>query len=104
MLAWYRELVALRRSCADIGAGDRARTTVRWDQAARWDRATDSSWIVIHRGAARVVVNLAADERRVPLELTGPARVLAAWDPVHIELGDVVVPGRSVAVVGPAKP
>ena len=104
ILAWYRELVALRRSCADIGAGDRARTTVRWDAAARWDRAADASWIVVHRGDARVVVNLAADERRVPLELTGPARVLAAWQPVRIELGDVVVPARSVAVVGPARP
>jgi len=77
---------------------------VRWDTSARWDRAASASWIVVHRGDARVVVNLAAGERRIELELTGPTRVLAAWEPVRIELGDVVVPGCSVAVVGPAGP
>ena len=104
LLTWYRELIALRRSQGDLRAGDRARTTVRWDEEAPWDRAADSSWIVVHRGDTRVVVNLAAGERRVPLEQPRPIRVLAAWEPVRIELGDAIVPGRSVAVVGPAGP
>ena len=98
--SWYREVIALRRRVPDLGAGDRARTAVRWDQDARWDRAGDASWIVVHRGQARVLVNLAASERRVPLELSGPVRVLAAWDPVRLDRGLAVVPGRSVAVVG----
>jgi maltooligosyltrehalose trehalohydrolase len=99
---WYRELIALRRRVPDLGAGDRARTAVRWDPGARWDRAGDASWIVVHRGQARVVVNLGASERRIPLELPGPVRVLAAWEPVRLGPGHVVLPARSVAVVGPA--
>ena len=105
LLAWYRELIALRRSAGDLAAGDRARTVVRWDEAAPWDHASDSSWIVVHRGDLRVVVNLAAHERRVPLELAGAAgeaaRVLAAWAPVRLDAGDAILPARSVAVVGP---
>ncbi|QTE28308.1 malto-oligosyltrehalose trehalohydrolase [Pengzhenrongella sicca] len=102
LLAWYRELIALRRTSADLGSGDRDATTVRWDELGDWDRAQDASWLVVERGATRVVVNLAADERRVPLALTGDAQVLAAWVPVVLDGGDAVLPGRSVAVVGPA--
>lgn len=104
LLAWYRELIVLRRSVGDLGTGDRARTTVRWDEAGRWDQAEDSSWLVVHRGDTRIVVNLAAEERRVPLELTGSGRVLAAWEPVRLDAGEAVLPARSVAVVGPGGP
>ena len=100
LLGWYRELIALRRSVADLAGGDRAATTVRWDERADWTRTTDSSWLVVHRGDARVAINLAATERRVPLNLPAPGRVLAAWDPVTLDAGDVILPGRTVAVVG----
>ena len=99
LLAWYRELIALRRRVPDLASGDRARTSVRWDDDEVWDRAADSSWIVVHRGETRVVVNLAVDERRVPLALARPGRVLAAWEPARLDDGDVILPGRSVAIV-----
>ena len=73
---------------------------MRWDERADWTRTADSSWLVIHRGDTRVAINLAATERRVPLNLPAPGRVLAAWDPVTLDAGDVILPGRTVAVVG----
>ncbi|WP_407343779.1 malto-oligosyltrehalose trehalohydrolase [Pengzhenrongella phosphoraccumulans] len=100
LLGWYRELIALRRSTPDLGGGDRSRTTVRWDDEAGWVGTDDASWIVIRRGDTRVVVNLAATERRIPLELVGDLRTLASWGDVTLTGGDAVLSGRSVAVVG----
>ncbi|MGV8965207.1 MAG: malto-oligosyltrehalose trehalohydrolase [Cellulomonas sp.] len=104
LLDWYRELIALRRTVPDLGSGDRRRTTVRWDEEGAWADPRDASWIVVHRGDARVVVNLAKSERRVPLELADrdALRVLAAWGAVELDGADAVLPGRSVAVVGHA--
>ena len=99
LLRWYRELIALRRTVPDLGSGDRSRTTVRWDDEAGWTGTQDASWIVVHRGDARVLVNLAATERRIPLELSAAVRVLASWGGVGLDAGDAVLPGRSVTVV-----
>ncbi|RYV50416.1 malto-oligosyltrehalose trehalohydrolase [Pengzhenrongella frigida] len=100
LLDWYRELITLRRTVADLGSGDRRRTSVRWDTTAGWATPADASWIVVHRGDVRVVVNLSAEERRVPLELSGTGQVLANWGAAFLANGDAVLPGRSVAVVG----
>ncbi|HEY8720077.1 malto-oligosyltrehalose trehalohydrolase [Pengzhenrongella sp.] len=104
LLAWYRELIALRRSVDDLGAGDRSRTSVRWDESASWDNAADSSWIVVQRGDVRVVANLSAGEERVPLDLPGDLMVLASWAPARLEANSVIVPPRSVVIVAPAAP
>ncbi len=99
LLRWYRELIALRRTVPDLGSGDRSRTTVRWDDEAGWTDAQDASWIVIHRGDVRVVVNLAESERRIPLELSAAGQVLASWGVIELAGGDAVLPGRCVAVI-----
>ena len=72
---------------------------MRWDDEAGWTGTQDASWIVVHRGDARVLVNLAATERRIPLELSAAVRVLASWGGVGLDAGDAVLPGRSVTVV-----
>lgn len=71
----------------------------------------DGPWqgaLVVHRGDARVVVNLARTAAQVPVPVPGPVQVLAAWtggvlrpaspgEPVVVE-----VPGHAVVVLGPA--
>ncbi|NMR19422.1 malto-oligosyltrehalose trehalohydrolase [Cellulomonas fimi] len=101
LLAWYRDLLALRRSTPDLATGDRAATTVRWDELAAWDDPTGASWVVVRRGGVHVAVNLSSVEQRVPVPGAGVAAVLAAWGPVRVEPDVVVVPARGVAVVGP---
>lgn len=105
LLDWYRELVALRRSVPDLASGDLAATDLTWDGP---DTA-DGPWqgvLVLHRGAARVVVNLTDAEARVPLPSGAPLDVAAAWAPCTLEPAagpHVVLPARSVVVLVPAR-
>ncbi|MFI2751956.1 malto-oligosyltrehalose trehalohydrolase [Cellulomonas sp. P22] len=120
LLDWYRDLVALRRAIPDLASGDLGATDVHFepdvdveaggsgpetspgrDGARGW-----RGWLVVERGPARVVVNLADEPRRVPLRAVGPLTVRAAWSDVELEHpGDdegpthAVVPGRSVVVL-----
>ncbi len=119
LLDWYRELVALRRSDPDLASGDLTATSVRFegDDApdAGAEVAHDASdepvgpwegWLVVHRGGARVAVNLAHAERTVPLGAGGPFTVAAAWSPATLLPPDdedpttrLVLPARGVAVL-----
>ena len=96
LLAWYRDLIALRRREPDLASGAR-------DGVVR--HADDGLWLVVHRGAIRVAVNLSAGPAPVPLDLpagpggTGPVEVLLAWDTVTVQGADARLPGRSVAVI-----
>jgi len=91
LLAWYRDLVALRRRVPDLASGDRSATRVEHGDG----------WLLLRRGAVRVVLTVAQDPRQVPVALAEP-EVLAAWEPVTSHGADVEVPGRSVAVLRPA--
>ena len=95
MLAWYRELIALRRDRADLTNSDLAAVRVAYDEGARW--------IAYRRGDLRVAVNLSGEPAAVPVG-RGTYRVLAAWEPVGLpgEDGLLTVPPESCAVlVGP---
>lgn len=96
LLAWYRDLIALRRRVPDLASGDRSAIAV--------DHGPD--WLVVRRGDVRVLANLATDPRRVAAGPFGAARpeVLAAWEPVAVHGDDVELPGRSVAVLRPVPP
>ncbi len=78
MLAWYRQLLALRRDQPDLTDPDLADTKVAYDE--------DRRWLAFRRGDVRVAVNLGAGPADIPLG-SREARVLAAWEPVD-------VPGR----------
>jgi maltooligosyltrehalose trehalohydrolase len=90
MLDWYRSLIALRRARPEL-------TDPRLD---RVDCAHDESagWLVVHRGAVRVAVNVAMEVRGVPLGGT-PRRVLLTSAPVSLGEDGLQVPGRGVAIV-----
>ncbi|WP_030382454.1 MULTISPECIES: malto-oligosyltrehalose trehalohydrolase [unclassified Streptomyces] len=92
VLAWYRELIALRHAQPDLTDPDLSDVKVTFDEAARW--------LAFRRGDVRVAVNLGAEPVRVPLGVRG-ARVLAAWEPVAAPDSDgaVTLPGESAAVL-----
>lgn len=117
LLDWYRRLIALRREVGVLGDGDRSATRLTWDQdvvdpGPSTDHSPEAarsrawgSWLVLHRGDARVVINLADTEQTVPLARTGTPAVLAAWAAGHTRVlpgpdeTRVAVPARTVVVL-----
>ncbi|MFE1854721.1 malto-oligosyltrehalose trehalohydrolase [Streptomyces sp. NPDC059489] len=92
VLAWYRELIALRRDQPDLADPDLEDVKVAHDEDARW--------LAYRRGDVRVAVNFGKEPARVPLGITS-TRVLAAWEPVPPPDGDGVLslPGESCVVL-----
>ncbi|MGW1157907.1 malto-oligosyltrehalose trehalohydrolase [Streptomyces sp. NPDC002513] len=92
VLAWYRELIAVRRDQPDLMDPDLEGVKVAYDEDARW--------FAFHRGDVRVAVNLAEEPAQIPLGLPH-ARVLAAWEPVPPpdEEGVLHLPGESCVVL-----
>jgi len=107
LLEWYRVLVALRRSVPDLASGDRHHTSLDvLDPPSPTDAPGWQGALVLHRGDARVVVNLAHQPVAVPVAASHPLRVVAAWDggAVHAPHAPgeplvVDVPARSVVVL-----
>lgn len=94
VLAWYRELIALRRTRPDLTDPDIAAVKVVHDEEARW--------LTFRRGDLRTVVNLGKEPAVIPLGRNN-CRVLAAWEPVrppHPD-GEFRLPPESCAVLGP---
>ncbi|MFI9154041.1 malto-oligosyltrehalose trehalohydrolase [Streptomyces sp. NPDC053367] len=92
VLAWYRQLLALRRELPDLTDPDLSDTKVAYDEEARW--------LAFRRGDICVAVNLGKES--APLQLgTRPVRVLAAWEPVEApgEDGVLHLPGESCVVL-----
>ncbi|AJE43109.1 malto-oligosyltrehalose trehalohydrolase [Streptomyces nodosus] len=92
VLAWYRELIALRRAHPDLSDPDLEDVKVTYDEHARW--------LAFRRGDVRIAVNLAKEPTRIPLGIDH-ARVLAAWEPVPPPdaSGALTVPGESCVVL-----
>ncbi|MGV8977441.1 MAG: malto-oligosyltrehalose trehalohydrolase [Cellulomonas sp.] len=93
MLAWYRTLIELRRAVPELAAGDLAATAVRFDDD------DEPSWVVVERGAARIVWNLADETQQVPLRTELPLAVVAAWEPTGTAGSTITMPPRGVAVL-----
>ena len=91
LIAWTRDLIALRRSRTELSDGRRDRVQVTHDEDARW--------IVVRRGRIAVACNLSAQRQAVPLPGT-PDRVLLASEPGFAFGGQAVqLDGESVAVL-----
>ncbi|WP_393076928.1 malto-oligosyltrehalose trehalohydrolase [Streptomyces sp. LN704] len=92
VLAWYRDLIALRRRHPDLSDPDLAAVRIAHDEGARW--------LALRRGDVRVAVNLGKEAAEIPLGLSR-ARVLAAWEPVRTPDADglLSVPGESCVVL-----
>ncbi|WP_406253199.1 malto-oligosyltrehalose trehalohydrolase [Streptomyces atratus] len=79
LLAWYRELIALRRALPDLHDPDLASVRTAHDEQARW--------LAYRRGDLRIAVNLGEKPATIPLgggrRRGGGDRVVAAWEPVE---------------------
>ncbi|MEV7844689.1 malto-oligosyltrehalose trehalohydrolase [Streptomyces cyaneofuscatus] len=79
LLAWYRQLIALRRTLPDLHDPDLAAVKTAFDEDARW--------IAYRRGDLRIAVNLADKPAAIPLgsgrHRRVGGRVVAAWEPVE---------------------
>ncbi|MEV7084631.1 malto-oligosyltrehalose trehalohydrolase [Streptomyces sp. NPDC093085] len=95
LLAWHRELIALRHAHPDLTDPDLAAVRVAYDETARW--------LAYRRGDLRVAVNLAATPAHLPLgpHPAAPPRILATWNPVRPPGPDGVLslPPESCAVL-----
>ncbi|MFJ7411219.1 malto-oligosyltrehalose trehalohydrolase [Streptomyces sp. NPDC098077] len=87
LLAWYRELIALRRTLPDLHDPDLASVKTAFDEDARW--------LAYRRGDLRIAVNLADRPAVIPLgsgrHRRVDGRVLAAWEPVEAPGADGVL-------------
>ena len=93
VLEWYRTLIGLRASAPELGTGVVGDVRVGHDRAAQW--------LWLRRGAVLTVVALGEDGARVPLPAgSGPATLLASWDPAaSVDDGVVVLPGAGAVVL-----
>ncbi len=91
VLAWYRDLIALRHRAHDLVDPRLDRVRVEHDALART--------VLVHRGRHLVVVNL--DEAPVELGLAVPATVVLAWDEAGTRVnGDTLwLPAESATVL-----
>jgi maltooligosyltrehalose trehalohydrolase len=95
LLGWYRSLIALRRSRPELTDPRLDRVRTEFDEEARW--------LVVHRGALRIVASLAGVPAAVPL---GPAAgghddILLGSDPgIAVTPGVIAMPPASFAVLG----
>jgi len=86
--AWYRELIALRRSRLDLADGRFDQLEVEFDE--------DQRWLVLRRPATAVAVNLATREQTLNVEATS---VLLASADVELRANSVRLPPESVAIL-----
>ena len=91
VLAWYNQLIALRRARPELTDPRLARVDVTYDEDARW--------LVVRRGGLRVAVNLGRRAARLPLGRSATALLAASGPGVTIERNAVTMPAATFAVV-----
>ncbi|MGH8991479.1 MAG: malto-oligosyltrehalose trehalohydrolase [Acidimicrobiia bacterium] len=94
MLAWHRQLLALRRRLPDLSDGNLARVRTIFDE--------EEGWLVMNRGAATVAANLSAERRFLPLPPEPGVVLLASAGYIRLSNdGRLDMPPETVAVLGP---
>jgi maltooligosyltrehalose trehalohydrolase len=91
MLGWYRTLVRVRRSLAQLTDGVTERTRTCYDEGA--------GWLVIERPHVMIAINIGAGD----VELNAPASaeiIVASDDGVAITDTGVLLPRDTVVVLG----
>jgi maltooligosyltrehalose trehalohydrolase len=101
LLAWYRELIALRRVRPEL-------TDPRLDRVSA-DFDEDARWIMVRRGRLRIAANLGSDPARLALGQPGTGVLAASSAGVTITQDTVTIPPAAFAVIetrapGPGNP
>jgi maltooligosyltrehalose trehalohydrolase len=90
VLAWYRELIALRRTRPELTDPRLDRVRAGYDEAGRW--------LVVRRGRLRIAANLSTEAQQLPLAGQGTSILAASCPGVTIAGGTVRMPSASFAV------
>jgi maltooligosyltrehalose trehalohydrolase len=94
MVAWYRNLVALRRKLPPLADRGDDELEVRFDERQRW--------LSFERAGLSVACNLGGEKLRVPIGRRDARRVLlCSGDETQLGEGFVELAPESVAIVGP---
>ncbi|HEY7306557.1 MAG TPA: malto-oligosyltrehalose trehalohydrolase [Bryobacteraceae bacterium] len=90
ILAWYRTLIALRRSTSQLTDGNLEAVDVRYDEQTRW--------FVMKRGEFQVICNFAPDRQAIPITRT-TKDVICSSSAYEIRPGVIGLPADSVAIL-----
>lgn len=90
MLEWVRSLIHLRRNTPALNDGDRGRTKVRWNDEDRW--------LIMDRGAVRVVLNLGTNEAEFDLP-AGFHIELSSREGLNAKDGRLMIPPDTIAIL-----
>jgi maltooligosyltrehalose trehalohydrolase len=90
MLALYRRLLRLRREHPDLADPRLSLVTVDFDE--------DERWVIVHRGAFRVLANLADQAQLLPC---ASGDVLFSTEPgLYADGRQITLPARSACIIG----
>ena len=96
LLAWTRDLLALRRTRPELTDGRRDRVQVAYDEDARW--------LTVQRGRLVVAANLSKDRQAVPVPGSPQLVLLNSSTGFVYGAGQVETDGESVVVLELAEP
>jgi len=91
MLAWYTELIALRRARPEL-------TDPRLDRV-RADHDEQGRWLVVHRGRLRIAVNLGPMPQRLPLGAAATGALASSSPAITLDADAAVMPPTTFAVI-----
>jgi maltooligosyltrehalose trehalohydrolase len=91
MLAWYTELIALRRARPELTDPRLDRVHAGYDEQERW--------LVVQRGRLRIAANLGPAPARLPLAGHGTAVLAASSRRIALDGGTVAMPAAAFAVI-----
>jgi malto-oligosyltrehalose trehalohydrolase len=91
LLAWYRELIALRRGHPEL-------TDPRLGQV-RVDYDEDGRWLVMARGRLRIAASLSPHAAALPLGRPATGLLAASGTGITLDREQVTMPGTGLAVV-----
>ena len=91
ILAWYQELIALRRARPEL-------TDPRLDRVHA-DFDEDARWLLVRRGRLRIAANLGREAVRLPLGQPGVAMLAASSPGITITQDTVTLPPAAFAVI-----
>ncbi len=91
VLAWHKELIALRRSHRSLTDGQMHRVEVRFDEQAQW--------LTLRRGEIFVACNFGGDPATLDLPFSS-GLLLASEAAIRISAGRITLPPASVAILG----
>jgi maltooligosyltrehalose trehalohydrolase len=91
LLAWYRELITLRRSRPELTDPRLDHVDVAYDEAGRW--------IVVRRGQVRIAANLGPAAQRLEVGAGRGIMLVASRPGISLSGGTLALPPAALAVV-----